>query len=199
MWDAMPSPNRSPRRGHPSSASGTPPRSPNPRGRVGSTAGDGNTSSDGPTDAASSSRPRVDTKSPVTRATLAYTPVADLVASPLAPLAFDLKKLASQAPTRNKDTAIVALSNQLDAMRARLREAEEAAGSPAPVSSSVSRRGTDTAAGNTYRATPPASPPTTWRTARDTTACSIQPNTKTFRNLDAKRRRAGDARRGRYE
>ena len=159
MWDAMPSPNRSPRRGHPSSASGTPPRSPNPRGRVGSTAGDGNTSSDGPTDAASSSRPRVDTKSPVTRATLAYTPVADLVASPLAPLAFDLKKLASQAPTRNKDTAIVALSNQLDAMRARLREAEEAAGSPAPVSSSVSRRGTDTAAGNTYRATPPASPP----------------------------------------
>ena len=74
----------------------------------------------------------MDTRSPATRATLAATPVADLVASPLAPLAFDLKKLASQAPARAKDGAIVALSAQLDAMRARLREAEQAAGSPRP-------------------------------------------------------------------
>ena len=100
----------------------------------------------------------MDTRSPATRATLAATPVADLVASPLAPLAFDLKKLASQAPARAKDGAIVALSAQLDAMRARLREAEQAAGSPAPVSSTpVSSTDIDDAA-QTHRPTPPASP-----------------------------------------
>jgi hypothetical protein len=99
----------------------------------------------------------VDTRSPATRATLAATPVADLVASPLAPLAFDLKKLASQAPARAKDGAIVALSAQLDAMRARLREAEQAAGSPAPVSSTPPSADIDDAA-RAHRPTPPASP-----------------------------------------
>ena len=99
----------------------------------------------------------MDTRSPATRATLAATPVADLVASPLAPLAFDLKKLASQAPARAKDGAIVALSAQLDAMRARLREAEQAAGSPAPVSSTPPSADIDDAA-QTHRPTPPASP-----------------------------------------
>jgi hypothetical protein len=101
----------------------------------------------------------VDTRSPATRATLASTPVADLVASPLQPLAFDLKKLASQAPTRAKDGAIVALSAQLDAMRARLREAERAAGSPAPVSSTPARADANDAddADDARRPTPPAS------------------------------------------
>ena len=101
----------------------------------------------------------MDTRSPATRATLASTPVADLVASPLQPLAFDLKKLASQAPTRAKDGAIVALSAQLDAMRARLREAERAAGSPAPVSSTPARADADDAddADDARRPTPPAS------------------------------------------
>jgi len=99
----------------------------------------------------------VDTRSPATRATLAATPVADLVASPLAPLAFDLKRLASQAPARAKDGAIVALSAQLDAMRARLREAEQAAGSPAPVSSTPPSADIDDAA-RAHRPTPPASP-----------------------------------------
>ena len=87
--------------------------------------------------------------------------MADLVASPLAPLAFDLKKLASQAPTRAKDGAIVALSAQLDAMRARLREAERAAGSPAPVSSTPSGADMDADtddAARAHRPTPPASP-----------------------------------------
>jgi hypothetical protein len=97
----------------------------------------------------------VDTRSPATRATLASTPVADLVASPLQPLAFDLKKLASQAPTRAKDGAIVALSAQLDAMRARLREAERAAGSPAPVSSTPARADANDATTRTTRAGPP--------------------------------------------
>ena len=102
----------------------------------------------------------MDTRSPATRATLASTPVADLVASPLQPLAFDLKKLASQAPTRAKDGAIVALSAQLDAMRERLREAERAAGSPAPVSSTPARADADDAddADDARRPTPPASP-----------------------------------------
>ena len=99
----------------------------------------------------------MDTRSPATRATLAATPVADLVASPLAPLAFDLKRLASQAPARAKDGAIVALSAQLDAMRARLREAEQAAGSPAPVSSTPPSADIDDAA-RAHRPTPPASP-----------------------------------------
>ena len=140
----MPSPQGSPRRGRPSSAAGTPPRSPSGREpRTGSAeTSDGTNASRG----ASSSRPRVDTRSPATRATLAATPVADLVASPLAPLAFDLKKLASQAPARAKDGAIVALSAQLDAMRARLREAEQAAGSPAPVSSTPPSADIDDAA-----------------------------------------------------
>ena len=151
----MPSPQGSPRRGRPSSAAGTPPRSPSGREpRTGSAeTSDGTNASRG----ASSSRPRVDTRSPATRATLAATPVADLVASPLAPLAFDLKKLASQAPARAKDGAIVALSAQLDAMRARLREAEQAAGSPAPVSSTPPSADIDDAA-QTHRPTPPASP-----------------------------------------
>ena len=152
----MPSPPGPPRRGRPSSAAGTPPRSPSGRGpRTAETSDDTNASR-----GASSSRPRVDTRSPATRATLASTPVADLVASPLQPLAFDLKKLASQAPTRAKDGAIVALSAQLDAMRARLREAERAAGSPAPVSSTPARADADDAddADDARRPTPPASP-----------------------------------------
>ena len=100
----------------------------------------------------------MDTRPPATRTTLAATPVADPVASRLVPLAFDLKKLASQAPTRARDGAIVSLSAQLDAMRARLREAERAAGSPAPVSLTTPDADIDDTKRAAARPIPPASP-----------------------------------------
>ena len=152
----MPSPQGSPRRRRSSSAAGTPPRSPSGREpRSGSAkSSDDTIASRG----ASSSRQRVDTRPPATRTTLAATPVADPVASRLVPLAFDLKKLASQAPTRARDGAIVSLSAQLDAMRARLREAERAAGSPAPVSLTTPDADIDDTKRAAARPIPPASP-----------------------------------------
>ena len=68
--------------------------------------------------------PAFDARSPATRRELAASPSSDLVASPLMPLEFDLRRLSSVAPSRAKDSAIVALSKQLDAMRSRLQDAE---------------------------------------------------------------------------
>ena len=70
------------------------------------------------------SAPAFDARSPATRRELAASPSSDLVASPLMPLEFDLRRLSSVAPSRAKDSAIVALSKQLDAMRSRLQDAE---------------------------------------------------------------------------
>lgn len=71
--------------------------------------------------------PLPDLRSPATRKDLADASPADLLSSPLAPLRFDPKRLAAQAPARSKDSALVSLSKQLDEMRERLRATEAAA------------------------------------------------------------------------
>ena len=73
------------------------------------------------------------------------------------PLEFDLRRLSSVAPSRAKDSAIVALSKQLDAMRSRLQDAERT--TPAAANDAArARRATATTPPPTARATATAAP-----------------------------------------
>lgn len=65
---------------------------------------------------------------PATRRQLQQASPQELHDAPMVPLEFDMTRLRYTAgPTRQKDTAIVALSRQLEAMRERLNSAEQAA------------------------------------------------------------------------
>ena len=65
---------------------------------------------------------------PASRRQLQQASPQELHDSPMVPLDFDMTRLRYTAgPTRQKDTAIVALSRQLEAMRERLSSAETAA------------------------------------------------------------------------
>ena len=100
--------------------------------------------------------PGFDARPPATRRELAASPSSDLVASPLMPLEFDLRRLSSVAPSRAKDSAIVALSKQLDAMRSRLRGAERT--TPAAASDAARPGAAATATATPTTATATAAP-----------------------------------------